>query len=96
MIVQRLTMRAKPGHFDELLELMKAERDKVEPGRVRILIPGQGRFDTLIYEITHKDQAESDRVWEEWRALPDTPKFFEKWDQLRDGTGGTERFDVVE
>jgi hypothetical protein len=97
MIVERLTARVKPGCYDELMEMLKKEKAKArDPSRIRILTPGPGPWDMIIYETVYEDRAEQDRDWEEWWSKPETAEFMKKWNQLRESGGGLEVFDIVE
>ena len=84
MIVERISVQAKPGHRAKVLEALKAERAKMDdPNRMRILTYHTGApWNTVVYELTSEDLAASEQSWEEWLARPDTPEFMEKWEQL--------------
>jgi hypothetical protein len=86
MIVQRISVRAKPGRRDEVVEVLKAERANLDdPSTMRVLTSNVGApWNTLVYELTSENLADSEQGWEEWNARPETPEVFEKWLQLVD------------
>ena len=86
MIVNRVSVRVKPGRRDKVVDLLKAERANLDdPSTMRILTSNTGApWNTLVYELTAENLADSERGWEEWGSRPETPAFMEKWLQLVD------------
>jgi hypothetical protein len=86
MIVQRVSARAKPGHRDELVDLLKVERGRrVDPEGMRILIRAIGpAYNTVVYELTNKNMAENEQRWQEWASRPDLAEFWQRWLQVVD------------
>jgi len=86
MIVQRMSVRAKPGHRDEVVDLLKAERARMDdPGRMRILAGGIGTaWNTVVYELTAKNVTENEQKWQEWAGRPGMAEFWQKWIQVAD------------
>jgi len=86
MIVQRMSIRAKPARRDEVVDLLKAERAKWHnPGSVRILVGGIGQaWNTVVEELTFENLAEYERGWKEWGSRPSMAEFAQKWNQVVD------------
>lgn len=86
MIVERISVQAKPGHRDQVLEALKAVREVMDdPNRMRILTSNIGTsWNTVVYELTSEDLAESEKGWEEWTARPETAEFMQNWIQIVD------------
>ncbi len=60
------------------------EQHEEHPWSFRVYTPeysGQPH-NQVVLEWGYKDMAEGDRLWAEWRQLPTTPAFWEKWNEL--------------
>ena len=95
MIVNRLTVSVKQGRMQELVELLK-ERRKQEGYNVRLYQSHLGTRDQIAYEIEFEDYAAYDKFFAEWYALPDTPAFLEKWNDMTQAGGTNELWWLIE
>jgi hypothetical protein len=84
MIVERISVQAKPGCRDAVLEMLKAEREEMDdPGRMRILsFHTGGSWNTIIYELTSENIEASEEAWRAWQARPDLAEFMQDWHQI--------------
>jgi hypothetical protein len=84
MIVQRLTVKVKPGNRDAMVEMLKAARAEMEnPRRMRILKPGIGvPLTTIEYELLNESVEENQKDWDEWFTKPGSQALLERWEQL--------------
>jgi hypothetical protein len=87
MLVNRRTIRVKPGRTEELVALVKAEQ-VVDTERasvistLRVYTPIFGQFDQVIFEWDYKSLADYEKQWAEWEAQPTTAGFMSKWLEL--------------
>ncbi|MFN2302656.1 MAG: hypothetical protein ACK2TV_02900 [Anaerolineales bacterium] len=95
MIVNRLTVNVKQGRMDELVELLKDAR-KQGGYHVRFYQSYLGIRDQIAYEFEFEDYAAYDKFFTEWYALPDTPAFLEKWNDMTKAGGTNELWTLVE
>jgi hypothetical protein len=97
MIVHRLSARARPERYYDLLELLKTIRAGLDdPGVMRILADNIGPAWTIVYELTFENLAALEQAWDEWRSNPENAELMEKWLQVVDGSGSSEVWTVVE
>jgi hypothetical protein len=80
MVVERWVIHVKPGHIDEVVAMLQAEREKLDdPNRVRIYVSQFGDMSRVSYEFEHESLAALEQNWNDWFARPDTPQFMERW-----------------
>jgi hypothetical protein len=97
MLVQRLNFQLKPGNQEKAVELIKETQTMLEtPHGVGIYTPNIGPFNTLVYDIEFESLAEHEEFWAKWWALPETPAFMERWNELTDVGGYSEIWTLVE
>ena len=89
MIVERITVRAKPGRLRELVELFKAEADRVD-APARICTFAFGPRDVLVDELTFESEDERQSFWDDWRPQPEATEFLKKAYELGESGGNTE------
>ena len=84
MIVQRISVEAKPGFRDAVVEFLKAARAEMEnPNTMRILTANIGApHHTVVYELTGENFDEIQKGWEEWWSRPEAQADFKKWLQI--------------
>jgi len=95
MIVNRLRVTVKQGRMQELVELLKEMR-KQAGLNVRLYQSHLGTRDQIAYEFEFEDYAAYDKFFTEWYALPDTPAFLEKWNDMTKAGGTNELWWLIE
>jgi hypothetical protein len=97
MVVEVWVIPVKPGHSNEIVEMLQAERAKFDdPNRMRIFVSEFGDASTVAYELEHESMAALEQTWAAWGASPDTPKFMEKWNKLVSAHGTRSLWTLVE
>jgi hypothetical protein len=89
VIVQRFSIKAKPGYRQEAIDLVlsevKAQRERGNYMHAfRAYAPqfsGQPERQLLL-EWEFEDLADFESMWDEWFALPTSPAYMEKWHEL--------------
>ncbi len=90
MIVQRMTFVAKPGHRDEIVEIVQDSWKLVDlPPTYRIYLPITGPSDAVYQEIEFEDFEQREKFWTDFMAMPGLGPLAEKWNKVRD-TGNTD------
>ena len=89
MIVERNTWKAKPGHVEDLMALVKSEASK-EGMSYRVYTGMTGPANTVVVEFEFESLAAYEAFWAKWRAKPETPSFLVKWGELDENEGSTE------
>jgi hypothetical protein len=84
-----MTFRAKPGRLMEMIELLKAERERIG-GTSRIYSYLYGPRDVMVNELTFETEQERQKFWDEWRVQPEAAEFLERFDRLRESGGTSE------
>ena len=95
MIVNRLRVTVKQGRMEELVELIKEWR-KQGGYNVRLYQSHLGTRDQIAYEFEFEDYAAYDKFWTEWYALPDTPAYLEKSNDMTNAGGTNELWWLIE
>ena len=95
MIVNRVSVTVKQGRMEELVELLKEGR-KQGGYNARLYQSHLGNRDQIAYEFEFEDYAAYDKFWTEWYALPDTPAFLEKWNEITKAGGTNELWWLIE
>mgnify|MGYP003574820365 CR=1 FL=1 len=95
MIVQRMNVNAKKGRILELIEFLKEDR-KRGGYNYRLYQSNLGTFEQVSIELEFDDLAAHEKFWAEWNALPETPAFFKKWDELTKSGGTNEIWSLIE
>ena len=95
MIVNRMTVTAKQGRMEELIELLKEGR-KQGGYDFRLYQSSLGTYDQIAYEFEFEDMAAFEKFWAEWNALPETPAFLEKWNYMTKAGGTNEIWWLIE
>jgi hypothetical protein len=95
MIVNRYTITVKQGRMGEAVELLKEMR-KQGGFNVRLYQSHLGIRDQIAYEFEFEDYAAYDKFFTEWYALPDTPAFLEKWNDMTIAGGTNELWWLIE
>ena len=95
MIVNRLTVTVKQGRMQEVVELLNEGRKQVG-FKVRLYQSDLGNRNQIAYELEFEDYAAYDKFWKEWFALPETPAFLEKWNDITEAGGTNEIWWLVE
>lgn len=97
MVVERWVIPVKPGHSNEVVEMLPGETAKFDdPSRMRIFVSEFGGMSTVAYELEHKSLAELEQTWAGWGASPDTPKFMERWKTLVSSHGKRSLWTLME
>ena len=89
MIVQRATWKAKPGHVEDLIALLKSESSK-EGMSYRVYTTLSGSHETMVVEWEFESLAAQEAFWAKRSAKPETPSFMVKWRELTENEGSTE------
>ena len=86
MIVQRISVKAKPGCRDAVVDYLKATKPILEdPKSIRILTSEIGApHHTVVYELTDESVEAIEKGWQKWWARPEAQADFEKWMQIVD------------
>ena len=84
MYINRMTINVKPGHMEDVLALLKENREQTGSNQ-RIYEIYIGKYDQISLEIEAEDMAGYEKGWAEWSARPETPAFREKWLEYTDG-----------
>jgi uncharacterized protein YpbB len=95
MIVNRYKVTVKQGRMQELVELLKKMREQGGYSG-RLYQSHLGTRDQIAYEYEFEDYAAYDKFWTEWYALPDTPAFLEKWNDMTIAGGTNELWWLIE
>ena len=89
MFLHRITIRSKPGMDPQIVELIKAERQRV--GRpLRIYRSWVGEQDRIAVEIDFGDMAEFQQFWFEYGDSPEGAEFFQELASLQSSATITE------
>jgi len=97
MVVERWVVPVKPGHSNQVVEMLQAEKAKFDdPNRMRIFVSQFGGMSTVAYELEHESMAALEQAWTAWEADPETPGFLEKWNELVAGHGTRGLWTLVE
>lgn len=94
MIVQRMTIKVKPGHMEDVLALLKEDRKQMGRNH-RLYEIDLGTFNQVAIELEFEDMAAREKLWTEWGARPETAAFMEKWLEWTKG-GTNEIWNLVE
>jgi hypothetical protein len=89
MFIDRGTMPIKPGCVEETIRLWKAEIERA-PLPLRLYTAFYGPLDVLVGDTAAESQGATEKMWDEWGARPENPKFFEQWNRLIAGGGRAE------
>ena len=95
MIVNRYKVTIKQGHMQEVVELVKEMR-KQGGYDCRLYQSHLGTRDQIACEFEFEDYAAYDTFWTEWYAIPDTPAFLEKWNEMTKAGGTNELWWLIE
>lgn len=97
MIVNRRTFKIKHGKEWEVVELLKAENERLQwPITSRVYMSKIAPWGQLVVEWEFEDLAAYDKYWTDWEALPETKTFMKKWLKLTRPGGTNEIWDLVE
>jgi hypothetical protein len=89
MFLDRWTMPIKPGGMEEVTRLWKAEIERA-PLPLRLYTAFYGPIDVLLGDTAAESQEATEKMWADWLARPEAPKFFEQWNRLIAGGGRAE------
>ena len=95
MIVNRRTINVKQIHMDDVLELLKADRERTGIN-FRIYAPSIAPFDVIAMEIEFENLLDYEKGWEEWGSTPEAAAFMEKWFTFTERGGTNEIWELVE
>jgi hypothetical protein len=105
MIVERQVLITKLGKMNEVLEIVKAEQERVQQaysvsdsvsaGASRNYVPYIGPFNQIVLEYEWNDMAEREAFWSAWEASPEAKAIRKKWEQLLEPGGGVELWRLV-
>ena len=95
MIVHRQTNIVKIGRMEEVIALVKAERER-QNGTWRIYVSDIGPRDTIAFEFEFENLQDYEKGWSEWLATPEAGAFMDKWDDLVEPGGADEIWNMVE
>jgi hypothetical protein len=88
MIVQRLEMKAKRGHINDLLALFKEGNAMLEATRTkRVYVSQTGGDNRVVIEWEWENLAHYEKSWAAFYALPSWPAFGAKWNALVEDSG---------
>jgi hypothetical protein len=101
MIVTRHTVVVKSGRMQEVVALIRAERERIRStgiGRAaaRIYLPQIGPTSMVAWEVEYENLAEYEKSSAEWWASPGTAALMEKWFELVEPGGATEVWTLTE
>ena len=97
MIVNRRTFKVKNGKERKLVEMMKAERERLNwPITHRIYTTNLSPFSVVVAEWEFEDLVAYEKFWADWFALPETEDFMKKWRKLTRAGGTNEIWNLVE
>ena len=101
MIAIRYTVVVKSGRMQQVVALIKAERERIRStgiGRAaaRIYVPQFGPTNIVAWEDEYENLAEYEKLFAEWLASPGTAAMMEKWFELVESGGNTEVWALTE
>jgi hypothetical protein len=93
MLVVRQTFNVKLGHKDEMAAAIKESTEQFSSYKhdFRIYTPQTGSLDVVAVEWEYESLEEYNRLWTEWRALPEAAAFLERMYDLGE-VGNTREF----
>jgi hypothetical protein len=98
MLVHRLTFTLKMGTDQIAIEMLQEAQTilKAPHGRriVQSYVGGTGS--TIVMDLKFENLSELEAFWAEWYALPETPAFMEKWQELLAANTSNSVFTLVE
>ena len=92
MIVQRVTVRYKPGKVQEALALIKEERNRIKYPYTRYYLPHSDE-NVIIGEFEFESIEEKDKFWSDFTEDPGAQHFIQKHQAIKIENIG-ETFDV--
>lgn len=97
MLVDRRILPVKTGRMEDALEVLRAERAKLDTGgAVRIYAPSVAAFDEIVVEFEFEDWAACEAFWTDWGAAPDVDTFWEKWRDVNRAGGRREIWELAD
>lgn len=91
MIVHRLCYRVKPGHVNDVIQMIfDAGKASGFSGTARVYTPVYGPAYQVCCELEFTDQAECEKFWNGWWKLPTTPAHMKRWHELLESGGTSE------
>jgi len=91
MIVMRNTYVPRPGHADDLMDMIREGHAILDyTPHFRILTPIAGPSGTVVHEIEYEDFAARDKFVGDLRSSEEWPVFMERWYQLVESGGSAE------
>jgi hypothetical protein len=94
MIVERHTWVVKRGCMDKLVALLKEENAESRM-TIRAYTPNVGKKGIFTVEFEFESLAEMEKAGAEWRLMPETAGFLQKWNELTEQGGTSEILNLV-
>ena len=71
MIIQRMTIRVKPGCMKEWIEVLKTSTSKAPNPEFSRLYVSHADPELLVHDLEFESLADKDKFWEEWTGRPE-------------------------
>ena len=95
MLVNRRVFNVRRGRMDEVLALLKADRERTGVD-YRIYAADIGTLDQVAIEVNFENMQDYEKGWADWGSTPEAAAFMEKWLELTKTGGKNEIWTLVE